>query len=259
MVSMKRKKKESRAEMPFLDHLEELRWRILRSALYVVTFSVLGYFFVGYFDVVNLLKLPIEPFLDEGRLVFTRPTDAFLITLKLSILIGLVFAFPFIFYEVWAFLAPALYEHEKRHVLPALLAGTGLFIVGAWMAYLWIIPAALRIMLSERFVGEGLVPLITAGDYFSFATQVILAFGIVFELPLVMVLLAVMGIVDPKFFAKNRRFAVLAGAIVAAFVTPPDAFTMLMMLAPILLLYEVGISVGKLVWKRRGENTIAGP
>ena len=255
---LKRKTKEKRAEMPFLDHLEELRWRILRSAIYVVALSFLGYFLVGRLDVVNLLKLPIEPFLQDGQLVFTRPTDAFLITLKLSILIGLIFAFPFVFYEVWAFLSPALYAHEKKHVLPALLAGSGLFMVGAWMAYLWIIPAALRIMLSERFVGQGLVPLITAGDYFSFATQIILAFGIVFELPLIMVLLAIMGIVDPQFFAKNRRYAVLLGAVVAAFVTPQDVLTMLMMWAPILLLYEVGISVGKLVWKRRDDNTISG-
>ncbi len=255
---MKRKKKESRAEMPFLDHLEELRWRILRSAFYVIGFSFLGYFLVGQFDVVSLLKLPIEPFLQDGQLVFTRPTDAFLITIKLSILIGLVFAFPFLFYEGWGFLSPALYDHEKKHVLPALLAGSGLFLVGAWMAYLWIIPAALRIMLSERFVGQGLIPLITAGDYFAFATQIILAFGIVFELPLIMVLLAVMGIVNPQFFANNRRYAVLVAAVVAAFVTPQDVLTMLMMWAPILLLYEVGIFVGKLVWRRRRGNTISG-
>ena len=119
------------------------------------------------------------------------------------------------------------------------------------MAYLWILPAALNIMLSPRFVGEGLEPLITAGDYFTFATNLILAFGFVFELPLFMVLLATLGLVSPQFFARYRQFAVLVAGVVAAFVTPPDAFTMVMMMVPILVLYEVGIAIGKLVWKKR--------
>jgi sec-independent protein translocase protein TatC len=253
---MAKKKKDNRAEMPFLDHLEELRWRILWSLIAIVVGSIIGYFLVGYFDVVSLLKAPIDPFLREGRLVFTRPADAFLIRLKLSMLVGLIIAFPVVFYQVWAFLAPALYDRERRHVFPALISGIGLFAIGAWMAYLWIMPAALRIMLSDRFVGHGLEPFITAGDYFTFATQVILAAGFVFELPLVMILLAMFGIIDPQLFARNRRYAVLVGAIVAAFVTPPDAFTMVLMMIPILLLYEVGIAVGKLVWKRRSENVI---
>lgn len=251
--------KHAKSEMPFLDHLEELRWRLLRVGLAVIIGSFIGYFLIRRFDVIALLMIPIEPHLTTGRLVFTRPTDAFLITLKLSVLTGAILAFPVILWQVWGFLSPALYEHEKRHIVPSTMAGLGLFMAGAWMAYLWILPAAVGILLSPRFVGSALEPFITASEYFSFATQVIVAFGLVFELPLVMVLLATLGLVSPQFFARNRQYAVVIGAMVAAFVTPPDIFSMLMMMAPIVLLYEVGIAVGKVIWKRRHRKSVGEP
>ena len=247
------KKKNSGAEMPFLDHLEELRWRIFRSAIALIVGSVIGFYLVTRFDVPTLLMEPIKEHLSGERLAFLRPTDAFLITLKLSVLVGAVIAFPVIFREVWGFLRPALYERERRMVMPAMLAGLGLFISGVWMAFLWVLPAILRIMLSERFMGTAFEPFITAGEYFGFATQVLLGFGLVFELPLVMVLLAAMRLVSPRFFSRNRPYAFLIGSMVAAFVTPPDVFSMMMMMAPIILLYEVGILVGRIVWKRQGK------
>jgi sec-independent protein translocase protein TatC len=253
------KPKNSKGEMPFLDHLEELRWRILWSALAVMVASVIGFYLVQRFDAIELLKIPIAPYLPgDGRLVFTKPTDAFLIKLKLAVITGLLLASPLVIYHVWSFLSPAMYEHERRQVVPATIAAVGLFVCGAWMAYLWILPAVLRIMLSPVLLGEGLEPLITAGEYFSFATQIILAFGVVFQLPLLMVMLATLGLVSPQFFARNRPYALVVASVVAAFVTPPDVFSMLMMLGPILLLYEVGIGVGKVVWKRREHRSIGG-
>jgi len=250
------KKKNSGAEMPFLDHLEELRWRIFRSAIALVVGSVIGFYLVTRFDVPTLLMQPIQPYLSGDRLAFLRPTDAFLITLKLSVLVGAVIAFPVIFREVWGFLRPALYERERRMVMPAMLAGLGLFISGVWMAFLWVLPAILRIMLSERFMGTAFEPFITAGEYYGFATQVLLGFGLVFELPLVMVLLAAMRLVSPRFFSRNRPYAFLIGSMVAAFVTPPDVFSMMMMMAPIILLYEMGILIGRVIW-RRGSKAAA--
>ena len=251
-------KKSPKGEMPFLDHLEELRWRILWSGIALIVGSVIGFYLVTRFDVPSLLMVPIQPHLSGERLVFTRPTDAFLITLKLSVIVGAVIASPVIFRQAWGFLAPALYERERRMVMPAILAGVGLFVSGAWMAYLWVLPAILRIMLSERFLGTAFEAFITAGEYFKFATQVILAFGFVFQLPLVMVLLSAMRLVSPRFFARNRPYAFLIGAMVAAFVTPPDVFSMLMMMAPIIVLYEVGIGIGRVIWKRqeRAANTL---
>ncbi len=125
--------------MPFLDHLEELRWRILRSLAALFVATVIGFVVVQNFDILELLKQPIAPYLPEGRLVVTRPTDAFFVTLQLAFLIGFVLAAPIVLSQVWSFLSPALYEHEKRYITPALMAGLGLFLVGAVTAYLWVL------------------------------------------------------------------------------------------------------------------------
>ena len=247
-------KKTTKGEMPFLDHLEELRWRILWSGIALIIGSVIGYFVVTRLDIPSLLMLPIEPHLSGSRLVFIRPTDAFLITLKLSVVVGALLAFPVIVRQAWGFLSPALYERERRLVMPAAMAGVGLFLAGVWMAYLWVLPAVLRLMLSDRFLGSAFEAFITAGEYFRFATQVILAFGLVFQLPLVMVLLSALRLVSPRFFARNRHYAFVIGALVAAFVTPPDIFSMLLMMLPMVLLYEVGIVVGRVVWKRQNSS-----
>ncbi len=234
--------------MPFLDHLEELRWRILWSLLALVVGSVIGFYLLQQFDVFTLLKKPIAPYLPEGKLFITRPTDAFIITLKLSVVIGAVLAAPVVFVQIWKFLAPALYEHEKRYIVPALIAGLGLFLAGVVMAYLWVLPAVFRILYGFRF-GD-LEWIITADAYFGFATQTILAFGIMFQLPIVMVLLSTLGIVTPRTFSKQRPIALVLASIVAALLTPPDPMSMLMMMVPLLLLYEVGIIVARILRKR---------
>jgi len=245
-----------RGEMPFLDHLEELRWRILWSLAALVVGTIIGFLVVQHFDVLGLLKRPIAPFLPEGKLFITRPTDAFVITLKLALVVGVVLAAPVIIWQAWAFFSPALYEREKRFVVPGLFAGLVLFIGGALIAYVWVLPAALRILFS--FQRGDLESIITANEYFGFAAQVVLAFGVMFELPLVIVLLAAFRIVNPAFFSKNRPFALVIAAILAAFLSPgPDAFSMLMMLAPIMLLYEGGIIVAKLVWRARTRELAA--
>ncbi len=256
MTTKQEKKNRRRAEMPFLEHLEELRWRILWSLLALVIGSAIGFWVVQHYDVLGLLKRPIEPLLPAGKLYVTRPTDAFVITLKLAVAVGVVLAAPVIIWQVWAFLSPALYRREKRFIIPASFVGVLLFLGGALMAYLWILPTALHLLFE--FQRPDLEPIITAEEYFSFASLFILAFGLVFELPLVIVLLAAFGIVDPKFFAKNRPIALVVGAGLAALLTPPDAFSMLMMLLPLMLLYEIGIQVGRLLWRGRRHRREAG-
>jgi Tat protein translocase TatC len=253
------KQDRTRAEMPFLEHLEELRWRILWSLLALVIGSAIGFWVVQHYDVLGLLKRPIEPLLPAGKLYVTRPTDAFIITLKLAVAVGVVLAAPVIIWQTWAFLSPALYQREKRFIIPASVAGVLLFLAGALVAYLWILPTALHLLFE--FQRPDLEPIITAEEYFSFASLFILAFGLVFELPLVIVLLAGFGIVDPKFFAKHRPIALVLGAGLSALLTPPDAFSMLMMLIPVMLLYEIGIIVGRMLWRghvrRREAGTLA--
>ncbi len=241
--------------MPFLDHLEELRWRILWSLGALLVGSIIGFWFVEHYDVLALLKRPIAALLPQGKLFVTRPTDAFLITLKLAVLVGAVLASPIVLWQTWAFLSPALYEREKRFLIPILIAGLLLFVGGALMAYLWVLPTALKLLFS--FQRPDLEFIITADAYFSFASLFILAFGVVFETPLVIVLLAAFGVIDPAFFAKNRPIALVVGAIVAALLTPPDAVSMMLMLVPLMVLYELGILAARLVWRTRSRELSA--
>jgi sec-independent protein translocase protein TatC len=248
--------KTSASEMPFLDHLEELRWRILWSLVALLVGTAIGFFLVQQYNVLELLKEPIAPYLPDGKLIIIRPADAFLITLKLAIVIGAVLASPIIFAQVWRFLSPALYKHEKRYIVPALMAGLGLFLAGVLMAYVLVLPAVFRILYGFQF--GFLEWMITADAYFGFATQLILAFGLMFQLPLVMVLLSALDLVRPRTFARHRPIALVFGAVLAALLTPPDVVSMMMMMAPILLLYEAGIIVARLLRRRQAGRTIGG-
>jgi Tat protein translocase TatC len=237
--------------MPFLDHLEELRWRLLYSLLAIVLGTVVGWVVVERLDVIGLLMRPIAPHLPGGRLNYTSPTDPFFITLKFAFIVGLVVSSPFVLWQLWAFLAPALYEREKRLVVPAIMTGMLLFLGGAAGGYFLVLPRALAVLLS--FQNQALQPIITADRYFGFAAQIILAFGAVTELPLVVVVLTALGLVSPAGLRKNRRFALLVAAALAAFLTPPDALSMLMMMVPLLLLYELSIWCSWVVTRRRAK------
>jgi len=241
--------------MPFLDHLEELRWRILKSLLVIVVATLVGWFIVQSVDVIAVLKRPIAPLLPGGRLVFTSPTEPFLITLKFAFVVGLLFASPFVIYQAWAFLAPALYDRERRVIVPALSVGVVLFLLGAGVAYEWVLPRALAVLFS--FQRSDLAPIITADNYFGFAAQIMIAFGLVTELPLVVVILAALGLVTPQFLAHNRRYALVIAALAAALLTPPDAVSMLLMMVPLVLLYEVSIWCAWVVTRRRARRAQA--
>ena len=239
-------------EMPFLDHLEELRWRILRSLGAVVVAFGVGLWLVQRFQLVNILKQPIAPYLTGagGKLVVTSPTDPVMIVFKLGFLVGLVLASPIILWQLWAFLAPALYAREKRALVPALFVGLLLFLTGAVLAYLFVVPQALRVLFS--FQTEAIQPFITYDAYFDFVLQVVLALGLSFELPLVIILLSWLGVIGPPELARFRRFAVV-GAFAAGAVLSPgsDLISMVMMTLPLLLLYEVGYAGSVVIARRR--------
>src|SRR5256886_8463762 len=241
--------------MPFLDHLEELRWRILYSLLAVVVGTLVGWVIVEHVDVIALLIQPIKPLIPGGKLRVTSPTDPFFITLKFAFVVGLVLASPVVGYQAWAFLVPALYERERRLIIPALSAGALLFLAGASAAYLWVLPRALGVLLS--FQQNVFDPLITADKYFAFAAQLIIAFGVVTELPLVVVILAILGLVTPQFLARNRRYAIAFSAVAAALLAPPDAVSMLLMMVPLWLLYEGSIWCARVVEQRRRRRPAA--
>jgi Tat protein translocase TatC len=241
--------------MPFLDHLEELRSRLLISLAAVVVGTIVGWLVLERVDLIAILKQPIAPHLADGRLVYTSPVEPFLLTLKFAFAIGLVLASPIVMWQAWAFLSPALYQREKRIILPALASGVVLFGLGAAAAYFWVLPQALKVLLG--FQRADLAPFITANAYFSFALQLILAFGVITELPLLIVILASLGLVTPKFLAKNRRYALAVSAVLAAALTPPDVLSMLMMMVPLTLLYEISIGCAWIVTWRRAKRAAA--
>jgi Tat protein translocase TatC len=236
--------------MPFLDHLEELRFRILRSLGAVVVGCALGLWLVQRFQLVSLLKQPIAPYLTGGKLVVTSPTDPVMIVFKLGFLVGLVMASPIILWETWAFLAPALYAREKRALVPSLFIGLVLFLTGMALAYIFVVPQALKVLFS--FQTEAIAPFITYDAYFGFVLQVTLALGISFELPLVIVILSWLGVIGPSDLNRFRRFAVVLAFIAGAILSPgTDVLSMVMMTLPLLLLYEVGFAGSVLVHRRR--------
>src|SRR3954462_12869451 len=236
-------------EMPFLDHLEELRSRILRSLGAVVVGSALGLWLVGRFELVNLLKRPIAPYLTGGKLIVTSPTEPVMIVLKLGLLVGLILASPVILWQTWAFLAPALYQREKRALVPSLFVGLGLFLTGGGLAFHFVVPQALRVLFS--FQSEAISPFITYDAYFGFVLQVVLALGLSFELPLILIILSWLGVVGPAELARFRRYAVLLAFIAGAVLSPgADILSMVMMTVPLILLYEVGFA-GSVVLNRR--------
>jgi sec-independent protein translocase protein TatC len=237
-------------EMPFLDHLEELRWRILWSLLAVTVCAVVGFFLVTRLDVLGILVAPIEPLLGGTRLKYLSPTEPFFITLKLAILVGLVLASPIVIYQVWAFLSPALLPSEKRVIVPALYMGLVLFAAGVAMAYTIVLPVTLRFTMG--FQTESLEQSITIGPYLAVVTRLLLAFGIVFELPVVVLILSALGLVTPQFLASKRRHAIVVITVLASVLTPGDVITVtVMMMVPLMFLYELSIVLSRLVSRKR--------
>jgi sec-independent protein translocase protein TatC len=244
------------AEMPFLDHLEELRWRLIWSLLALVVGVAIGFTLVMRFKLLNVLQAPIAPYLKGAQLVYTHPGDPFSIALTTSLIVGTIIALPVIIYQVWGFLSPALYRHEKRVVIPLLIGAVALFAGGAAMAYLVILPLTLRFLLS--FQAGSLTPMITASDYFGFATTMALALGALFELPILIVGLTALGFVRPWMLARWRKHALVLCWLVAAVISPGDFIgTTVLMAAPLYVLYEISIGLSTLVYRRQMRRQAA--
>ncbi|MFW5951432.1 MAG: twin-arginine translocase subunit TatC [Gemmatimonadota bacterium] len=237
-------------EMPFLDHLEELRWRIIWSLLAVAIGAVIGWFLVTRFDVLGLLIEPMRPLLEEGKLAYLSPADPFIVTLKLTLTTGVLLASPVVIYQLWIFLSPALLPEEKRAIVPALYFGLLLFMGGMALAYFVALPVMFEFF--AQFQQGSLEQNITIGPYMSVVTRTLLGFGLVFELPVVMLVLAAVGVVDTTMLKKGRRWAIVIITIVASFITPGDVVILtIFLMIPLLLLYELGIWLARLVERRR--------
>lgn len=230
-----------RAELPgmsLMEHLEELRKRIVHSAIYLA----LG-FGVAYFFHERLYAFVQAPLSHLGiKLNYTHPMDPLNLYLQVALIGGAILASPFILYQVWLFIAPGLYQREKRFVIPFMAATVGLFLAGASFGYFFVFPGALKILVLG--FGKAFNPVVTIEDYTGFFLSIILGLGISFEMPILIFFLAMFGIVSPKFLWKNIRYAILVVFVVAAFICPsPDPWTMCIYAIPMLSLYIVGIGV----------------
>lgn len=244
------------AEMPFLEHLEELRWRLIWSLLALAVGFGIGWWILTSTDIFALLERPIAPFLHGKKLVYTHPADTFRILMSGALAVGTVLALPVIGYQIWAFLSPALYRHEKKVVIPVLIAGTVLFMCGVALCFYVILPLTLGVLLGIQ--SDYIEPMITVQEYFDFAITFCLGMGAVFELPIVIVALTALGVVTPAFLSRFRRHAVVLCLVGAAFITPgADPFSLFALAVPLYLLYEVSVAASYVVHRRRQRRLAA--
>lgn len=240
-----------KAEMPFLDHLEELRWRILWSLLAVIVCSGVALAIGYYVDLIGLLLGPgRELFGEDWSPIYLAPTGSFFLYLQISFTVGVLFAFPVIAYQVWGFFAPALEKHEKRAIIPALYMGLVLFVVGVALGYFIALPISLRFLVGFQI--ESLTPNYTATGYLGFVVQLLLAFGVVFELPVVVLVLSVLGLITPGFLRNKRRHAIIVILLLASIISPGDVIQItILLMIPLIALYEFSIFLCVMVWRRR--------
>jgi sec-independent protein translocase protein TatC len=229
--------------MSLIDHLEELRRVIMQSLIAAVLAMVVCWLFSA-----RLLDLLVAP-LGSHEVYFYAPNEAFMVRLKIAGVGGLFAVVPFVLFKVYGFVVPGLYDQERRVVTPLLIVSTLLFYLGVAFAFLVVTPQVMRFMLS--FGTDLMEPLIGIGPYFSFVARICLAFGIVFELPLVVLFLSALGLVDPKLLLRTWRYALLIVLVFSAVLTPPDAFSQVLMAGPVLLLYIGSVLVAIAVTARR--------
>jgi len=234
------------SSMGLLEHLEELRSVIMQSGIAAVAAMILCWVWSE-----KLLAFMIHRIAKEG-IYFTQPNEAFMVRLKISAVCGVMVMAPFIFFKIYGFVLPGLYRRERKVVTPLLISTTALFYTGVVFAFVAVIPPVYAFLLS--FGGDAVQPLIGVGAYFSFVSQMCLAFGLVFELPLLVLALSATGIVQPRMLLRTWRFAVVGIFILSAVLTPPDVYSQVVMAVPVLILYFGSVLVSLLVTRRRRKQ-----
>lgn len=223
-------------KLTLIEHLEELRIQIIKIVIFIFAVSCLAYYFVD--KIIPHLTRPV------GRLAFIAPYEAFIAKIKVSIFGGIFLAVPFVVYQVWKFIDSGLKPEEKKYTIIFGSLSLVFFYIGAAFGYFIAVPIAVRFLLS--FATELIRPVISIDNYISFAGLLILSFGLVFELPLIILFLTKIGLVTPEFLSRKRRHAVVLIFIIAAVLTPPDIFSQFLMALPLMVLFEIGIIFSKL-------------
>ncbi|HUV36795.1 MAG TPA: twin-arginine translocase subunit TatC [Patescibacteria group bacterium] len=233
---------EQLGRMSFLDHLEELRSTLIASIVAFVGAGIVIWFFSGRVLDFLLAGIPVR------SLYFTAPIEAFMTRMKLSFALGFLVSFPYILFRGWSFVSPGLFRKEKKLVVPLIVSSTFLFYLGAVFAYWVLIPVVLDFLL--RFGTEMLEPLISVGKYFGFVTRLCFAFGLVFQLPLVIVSLTAMGVISARALLRQWRWAILLIFIAGAVLTPPDPASQLLMALPLVFLFLLSSALSVIIERR---------
>ncbi len=240
-------------ELALTEHLRELRDRLIKSMIAVGVGFALCYAVIE--PIFSFLARPLDDILPPGTtIVFTSYPEAFFTYIKLALVCGIFVASPVILYQLWAFIAPGLYEHEKRWALPFVVFSTMFFVGGAVFGYFIVFPAAFNFLAGYANANLDLLP--SMGEYFSLTIKLLLGFGVAFELPILMVFLGLVGIIDAPMLVRNFKYAVLIIFIAAAIITPtPDVINQVLLAAPLLLLYLLSIVLVWLISGKRRDGT----
>lgn len=234
--------------MSFLEHLEELRQRLVKALIALgVGFGACWGFHEQIFD---FMTQPLRRAFPDVKFIFTAPTEAFMLYMKMSFFVGIFLAAPFLLYQAWAFIAPGLYPHEKRYAIPFVVMGTLGFAAGGLFGHYFLFPVTFRFL--GEFAGPNMQFLPRIGEYYSFYSWFLLGLGVVFQLPAVIFILARIGLVTPGFLMRHFKYAVLGAFVIAAIITPtPDMVTQSLLALPMLGLYLLGVAVAWLFGKPR--------
>ncbi|WP_207005423.1 twin-arginine translocase subunit TatC [Trinickia mobilis] len=243
---------EEGTEETFISHLVELRDRIIRAGISVIVV------FIGLvYWAPNIFRLLARPLMENlpkgGRMIVTDVTGSFFVPMKVTMLVALVIALPYVLYQIWAFVAPGLYQHEKKLVVPLVGSSYTLFLCGMAFAYFVVFPTIFRVMAHYN-APLGAEMSTDIDNYLSFTLTMFLAFGVTFEVPIVVVLLVRMGLVTLKKLKQIRPYVIVGAFIVAAVVTPPDVFSQLILALPLIVLYEAGIIAARLIVGKQAET-----
>ncbi len=242
-------KKSNRDEMSFLDHLEELRWRIFKCMIAIGIFAVpCGVFWKKIFDVVMIYPLRLSD--PAPRLIYTSPAEAIILSIKIAIAGGVICAAPVLFFQMWRFISPGLYKKEKIFILPLVFASTFFFLFGIGFSYLTV---PFVISFLTRFAAGKLDALYRSQEYLGFLIKLALAFGIVFELPVLSYVFTKLGFLTPGILIAKIRYAIVVIFIMAAFLTPPDIVSQMFLAVPLLVLYGISIIVSYCVMEKKSD------
>ena len=242
--------KSTEQSMSFIDHLEEFRWRLIKSILSIIIGGLITFFFIDNF--LELLLLPLSNIDSKNpvNLQVLSVQGMFIIKWTIALVGGIIFSVPIITYQIWKFIAPGLYANEKGFVLPLVLFSFLSFTTGILFSYFILIPYCLNFFASLS--GDTVLNNFSINHYFSFITWMLLGSGIVFQLPVISLLLSIIGLLTPPFMRHYRRHSIVAIFILSSFITPPDPVSMLVMALPLIILYEISIGISWLVNRRNG-------